>query len=66
MSKRIEIVIDTKGQSKVETKGFAGSSCVEVSKFIEQALGQRTEMRTTPEFFYAQVNQSQNAVNGSA
>jgi len=24
MNKRIEIVVDTKGQSKVETKGFAG------------------------------------------
>ena len=64
--KRIEIVVDNKGQSKVETKGFTGSSCVEASKFIEQALGQLTEMRTTPEFFHAQVNQSQNAANGSA
>ena len=66
MKKRIEIVVDTKGQSKVQTKGFAGSTCVEASKFIEQALGQRTEMRMTPEFFHAQVNQSQNAANGSA
>ena len=66
MNKRIEIVVDTKGQSKVETKGFAGNECVEASRFIEQALGQQTEMRTTPEFFHAQVNQSQNAVNGSA
>ena len=64
--KRIEIVVDTKGQSKVETKGFTGNECVEASKFIEQALGQQAEMRTTPEFFYAQVDQSQNAANGSA
>ena len=66
MNKRIEIVVDTKGQSKVETKGFAGNECVEASKFIEQALGQQTEMRTTPEFFYARVNQSQKAANGPA
>ncbi len=66
MNKRIEIVVDNKGQSTVETKGFSGSSCVEASKFIEQALGQQTEMRTTPEFFSARVNQSKNAVNGSA
>ena len=66
MSKRVEIIVDTKGNSKVETKGFAGNECVEASKFIEQALGQQTEMRTTPEFFHTQVNQSQNAANGSA
>ena len=66
MNKRIEIVVDTKGQSKVETKGFAGNECVEASKFIEQALGQQTEMWTTPEFFCAPVDQSQNAANGSA
>ena len=66
MSKRIEIVVDAKGQSRVETKGFAGSECVEASKFIEKALGQQTEMRTTPEFFHAQVDQSQRASNGSA
>ena len=66
MNKRIEIVVDNKGQSKVETKGFAGRECVEASKFIEQALGRQTEMRTTPEFFHTQVNQSQNAANGSA
>ena len=66
MNKRIDIVVDAKGQSKVETKGFAGNECVEASKFIEQALGQQTEMRTTPEFCHAQVNQSQNAASGSA
>ena len=64
--KRIEIVVDSKGQSKVETKGFAGSKCVEAGKFIEQALGQQAEMRTTPEFFHAQVDQGQRASNGSA
>lgn len=66
MNKRIEIVVDNKGQSTVETKGFSGSSCVEASKFIEQALGQQTEMRTTPEFFSARVDQAQRASNGSA
>ena len=66
MNKRIEIIVDAQGKSKVETKGFAGSECVEASKFIEQALGQQTELRTTPEFFHARVDQSQQASNGSA
>ena len=33
--KRVEIIVDPKGNTKVETKGFCGSECVEESKFIE-------------------------------
>ena len=38
--KIIEITVDSKGQSKVETRGFTGGECREASNFIEQALGQ--------------------------
>ena len=41
-----------KGETTVTTKGFAGSSCREASKFIEQALGQRTGERLTAEFHH--------------
>ena len=58
MSKRIEITVDPQGNSKVETKGFAGSECVEASSFVERALGKRTEMRTTAEFFATSNNQN--------
>ncbi len=34
----------------VTTKGFTGPSCREASKFIEQALGQRTSELLTAEF----------------
>lgn len=51
MNKRIEIVVDPKGATTVETKGFTGSSCIEASRFIEQALGSKAEERTTPEFY---------------
>jgi hypothetical protein len=56
--KKIEIIVDTKGQTRVETKGFAGSDCVEASRFIEQALGKQVTQRTTPEFFRAQTQQN--------
>ena len=56
--KRVEIIVDSKGNSKVETKGFSGSECVEASKFIEQALGKETASRTTAEFFATSANQS--------
>jgi hypothetical protein len=52
--KIIEVTIDTKGQSKVETRGFTGGDCREVSKFIEQALGQLIDEKPTVEFYQTQ------------
>ena len=51
----IEITVDTKGQSKVETRGFTGGECREASKFVEQALGQRTAETLTTEFYQGQT-----------
>ena len=50
MSKIIEITINVKGETTVQTKGFSGSSCRDASRFIEQALGQRTSEVLTAEF----------------
>jgi hypothetical protein len=55
----IEITVDTKGQSKVETRGFTGDECREASKFIEHALGQRTVEKLTAEFYQAQSSEQQ-------
>ena len=57
--KRVEIIVDPKGNSKVETKGFSGSECVEASKFVEQALGKETASRTTAEFYQSTTTQNQ-------
>ena len=62
--KKIEIIIDANGQSTVETKGFNGSECLEASRFIESALGKQVNQRTTTEFFAAEINRQQTAVNG--
>jgi hypothetical protein len=56
----IEIIVSPKGETTVETKGFAGSSCREASKFIEQALGQRTSEQLTAEFHQQAVQQQTN------
>ena len=56
--KRVEIIVDPKGNSKVETKGFAGSECIEASKFVEQALGKATALRTTAEFYQSATTQN--------
>jgi hypothetical protein len=52
--KLIEITVDAKGQTKVETSGFTGGECREASKFIEQALGQRCGEKLTAEFYQGQ------------
>ncbi len=49
--KTIEIIVSPTGATTVETKGFQGASCREASRFIEQALGQKTSERLTTEFY---------------
>ena len=53
MTNRIEILVNTKGEATVTTKGFVGSSCRDASKSIEQALGQRVGEALTTEFHQA-------------
>jgi len=48
--KTIEITIDAKGEVVVQTKGFTGSACKDASRFIEQALGEKTAEQPTAEF----------------
>ena len=48
--KTIEITVAPNGQTQVQTKGFVGASCRDASRFLEQALGQRTDEQLTPEF----------------
>lgn len=64
MSKIIEIVISPKGETTVTTKGFTGGECREASKFVEQALGQRTGERLTGEF-YQQIGQQRQLREGA-
>jgi hypothetical protein len=52
--KTIEIIVSPKGETTVTTKGFAGGECRDASKFVEQALGQRTGERLTGEFHASQ------------
>jgi hypothetical protein len=57
--KIIEITVDPQGQAKIETRGFTGGECREASKFIEQALGQRTDEKLTADFYQAQSSEQQ-------
>ena len=39
VKKEIEIVINAKGEVTFEMKGMKGGSCMDETKFLEQALG---------------------------
>jgi hypothetical protein len=53
--KTIEILISPKGESTIQTKGFAGQSCRAASGFIETALGQRASETLTAEFHQTEL-----------
>ena len=52
--KTIEITVGPRGETKVETRGFAGGACREASRFVEQALGTRTAEALTAEYHQGQ------------
>ena len=64
MSTRIEIVVDPRGGVRVQTKGFTGPSCLAASRFLEEALGERTGQERTAEF-YQSTHQQQHEQQGN-
>jgi len=65
LNRLIEIIVSPLGETKLETKGFAGSSCREASRPLEQALGTKANEQLTPEF-YAQATSAQQVKQGGA
>ena len=64
MSRTIEIIVSPKGESTIQTKGFAGSACRDASKELELALGRRVGEQLTAEFHQAtDVQQMQRQVH---
>jgi len=57
---KIEIVVSPQGETRLETKGFAGASCQEASRFIESALGEMLSDRPTAERYQVSAGQTQN------
>ena len=51
MPRIIEVVVSPKGETTIQTKGYAGSDCLKASKFLEQALGIPVNERKTSEFY---------------
>ncbi len=62
MSKKtITVTVDLDGKVELSADGYRGKSCVEATKFLEEALGLDTSGRKkTPDFFASEtVKQSQ-------
>lgn len=65
MTRTIEITVAKDGQTTVETRGFAGSSCRHASEFIEKALGQKVDEQLKPEFYSTAARNEQAARQGN-
>ena len=59
-NKIIEVIVSPTGETQIETKGFSGAECRDASKFIEEALGQRTGEKLTGEFYAENSVRQQN------
>jgi hypothetical protein len=62
MIQTIEVIVSPTGTTQVQTKGFAGNSCQQASRFLEAALGKVASQELTAEYHVTQVSQ-QNQVD---
>lgn len=53
MSQTIEIIVSPQGETRIETRGFAGATCQKASQFIENALGQKVSEQRTADYYAA-------------
>ncbi|OAI42044.1 hypothetical protein AYO40_02095 [Planctomycetaceae bacterium SCGC AG-212-D15] len=51
MARMIEVIVSPQGETKVQTRGYAGSDCLQASKFIEEALGIVADDVKTAEYY---------------
>ena len=57
--KTIEIIVSTNGETTVQTKGFTGSSCRDVARSLEQALGVVLSDKPTAEMYQTATTDQQ-------
>ncbi|MCI0356973.1 MAG: DUF2997 domain-containing protein [Planctomycetaceae bacterium] len=51
MNRVIEIIVAPDGSTRLQTRGFQGGTCLEASRFLEDALGDKASDERTPEFY---------------
>jgi hypothetical protein len=55
--KTIEVTVSPAGETRVETKGFAGTACRDATKLLERALGVVASDTLTAEMYQQQPAQ---------
>ncbi len=55
--KTIEVTVSPAGETRVETKGFAGTACRDATKLLERALGVVASDTPTAEMYQQQPAQ---------
>ncbi len=51
MARIIEVVVGPRGETTIQTKGYAGGECFQGSKFLEDTLGIITGNQKTAEYY---------------
>lgn len=54
MTQTIEVIVSPTGETRVQTKGFTGTTCRQASQFLEHALGVAGQEQLTAEYFQTQ------------
>jgi Protein of unknown function (DUF2997) len=60
VDKKIIITVSPDGATTVQTTGYTGPACKDASRFIEEALGEKTAERLTPEYHQAETRKIRN------
>ena len=55
MAKIIEVTVSPRGETTIQTRGYAGGDCLQATKFLEQALGATITESKTAEFYQGQA-----------
>jgi hypothetical protein len=63
MAKTIQVIVSPKGETKIETTGFTGSSCQDATRELERALGGTVSENLTGEYYAASNEQQIEAQN---
>ncbi len=59
MTRLIEVIVSPQGEVTMQTKGYAGSDCLQASQFLEQALGIVASDQNTAEFYQTETTPQQ-------
>ncbi len=54
--KRIEVTVSPQGESRIESYGFEGQSCLAATRNLEKALGAKQADTFKPEFYSSETN----------